>query len=223
MKTKTRILTVLLALAVSFALFSVGSVSANTNDGDELDIYGNPIADSIPWLAERLNENLWTIDLPDESWYGTFIFLDSQLMAYDLVNMLCDMYCPGLGLGDEGLIALYETWGIQIFVHSYAWTFTNITQEALGMPDYTYDFANSENYETLCSFVGQVAMCGMAILEMDYSLYSFLIHFQNLWDDRMPVYAIQRDPVTFGAGGLKVLICNPNSGSGSGAQILPNE
>ena len=227
MKTKTRILTVLLAIALSFTLFSLGSVSANTNNGDELDINGVPIAESIPTLAETLYEKLWTIDLPNESLYGTIIFMDSQLMAYNLVDMLCEVYCPGSGAGDDGLNALYETYRIEIFVHTSGWTFTSITEQALGGTNCVYDFADPDTYELLCDLVGQVAMCGMAILNTDYSLYTFLLHFQDLWGDRMPVYSIQRDPITLGAGGLKVYIVNYYAGSTGGAtggmvQIVPD-
>ena len=103
----------------------------------------------------------------------------------------------------------------------------NITMQAMGYADYAYDFTEQETYEWLESLIGQVAMCGMTILNMDYSLYSFLLFLQNAWDDRMPVYAIQRDPVTYYENGLLVDVLTSNgftsSLGGDLSEIGPGE
>lgn len=233
-KTKTQILTALLAIALSITLFSLGSISVFAGIPDEYDQHGTPISYWIPIVAEDSLQKLWLEDLPEVSTYNTFIFLDSQLVAYDYVQALCEAYPPDPSIGEQGLTGLYYTYGIQIFVHTGGWTFTNITMQEMGYEQCDYDFTDQETYEWLYGMVGQVAMCGMAILNMDYSLYSFLLHFQNVWQNlcqrRMPIYSIQRDPITLGVGGLWSYIYNlyVSSSAGGGttggqAQIIPGE
>ena len=228
-KTKTRILTVLLALALTLTVFSVGSVTAFADVPDDTNINGTPIADLIesePGFAFQSMVKLWFDDLPEERMYGTLIFVDSQLIAYNIVQELCEAFFDDVASVEAGLQRLYEN-GIWIFVHTGNWTFTNITMQAMGYADYAYDFTEQETYEWLDSLIGQVAMCGMTILNMDYSLYSFLLFLQNAWSDRMPVYAIQRDPITYGENGLKVDIFNSNgftsSLGGDLSEIVPGD
>lgn len=233
MKTKTRILTTLLAIVLSFTLFSAGSINVLASSPDECDIHGTPISYWIPTLAGMLDEKLWTTDLPYESIYNTFIFLDSQLMDYNFIEALCDMYSAQTEEGATGVARLYYAYGIQIFVHTNGWTFTNITMQELGAEQYIFDFADQSTYNQLYDLVGQVGMCGMGILNMDSGLYSFLLHYQAVWQNlcqtRMPVYSIQRDPISHGSvvDGLWTYICNLyplSSGGATGGwvQYIPN-
>lgn len=232
--TKTRILTVLLVIAVSFTVLSLGSVSVYAGIPEEYDQHGIPISYWVPTLAGKLEEKLWIDDLPNESSYGTYIFLDSQLVAYNLIEALCDMYPAQTDEGVEGVARLFYAYGIQIFVHMSDWTFANITMQEMGYEQYVFDFSDQSTYNWLYSQVGQVAMCGMAILNMDYSLYSFLLHFQDVWQylcqKSMPIYTIQRDLISYGVDGLEVYICNLYAPSAAGGgttggqvQIVPGE
>lgn len=206
MKTKTRILTALLAIALSFTLFSVGSVGVFADMPDELDINGVPIADLIwsdPGFAYKSIDKLWSEDLPEERLNGTFIFLDSQLVDYNIVERLCETILGSFESMQVALQTLYN-YNIRIFLHTSNWTFTDITMQAYGFSsaDYIYDFTDQATYNWLYEMVGQVAMCGMVIMHMDFGLYSFLLHFQNVWQKRMPVYIIQRDPIIYDPDGL---------------------
>ena len=207
-KTKTRILTALLAIALSITLFSLGSISVFAGIPDEYDQHGTPISYWIPIVAEGSIQKLHSEDLPEESMYGTYIFLDSQLMSYNFVQALCEANPPAPSIGETGLTGLYYTYGIQIFVHTGGWTFANITMQEMGYEQYVFDFTDQSTYNWLYSQIGQVAMCGITILNMDDALYDFLFDLQNDWNDRMPVYSIQRDPIGYDPNGLLVYIFN---------------
>lgn len=222
-KTKSKILTTLVAFMLVFSLsFTFMGVTSHAaaNVGD-IDAYGTPIMSFIPEFVYDFNIQFYNYDKQVATSNTTFIFIDSQLLEYDFLEILVESY--GVTYSVYGLAQLASA-GINLFVHRGGAIYTNYSMAChyyynnggeyeSALARYTYDFLDTDTFIDLCDMISTVSMCAVGIWELADEQYPFYLNLQAAWNDDFPVYVIERDPIIWSDNGLLVKYYAPGNGS----------
>lgn len=215
MKTKKKILSVLISFMLVIALMlSIGSTPALAAI-DDVDVYGN----SIDEFMDRFIATWWehfqqNKQCPSQPF--SFVFVDSQLLEFGFLDRLISFFEFKYNTTLTDFADVWRYTGVYFFIHQYDYVYLNITNYHLDLEEndeatpenYLWDFSDYRYYVTIYNYVGEVSMCGLGIWEFDSYIYSLMKAFQSFWNRDFKVYVIQRDPIVPGDDPLFLTIYN---------------
>ena len=213
LNSKKKLLSVVLSTILVITLvFSVGSVTAFAAF-DDVDVQGNRINEIIDdFIADWYDEE-WVYDRQCPENQGTLVFIDSQLLEFDFLERLCNLF-DDRSYNRQGLIDIYAGTGMRFLVHNGGNTYVDVTWYAVygGERAYVYNFDDPEVLMSLFDQVGNMSMCALGIWALPSTMYDFLYSLQYAWNDDFVTYVIERDPIIFGTDGLNLKIYDSAGG-----------
>ena len=215
MKFTKKLMSTLFSLLLIVALMvSIGSLTASAAITD-VDVYGTPINHQIDEFISDWDDHFETrkqcTDTPI-----TFVFIDSQLLEFNFMERLCDFY--GVSYDMEGIALLTRATNTYFIIQQSQYVFYNISWESVYGDEndsYVYDFANTSDLQYIYDLVGEISMCALGIWQFDAYMYNFLYFLQNAWNDNLPIYVIEREPIVYSEDGLKLYVYGRGTGSES--------
>ena len=198
------------------------TIFAESNDED---YFGESIAEHLVAFIDNWYEEFFTYDRQIPGIPITLVFIDSQLLEYDIIEMIINVYNERSNRAPvNNVIDFFAATGIYFYVHYYEFIFEDLYLKANNQA-YLLDFESYDNFEYFCNnYVGNVNMCALGIWQFDDYLYSLLYALQNQWPNKnMPIYCFLRDPIPIDPNTLIIKIYNSVGGSGSSVFITPEE